>query len=346
MIEFALRAAERGNIPDRLIRFGIRRLLRKRLQDISSNSVESFSKALSEFVIKMSQAPIAVQTEKANEQHYEVPAGFFEKVLGSKLKYSCGLWKDGQKTLDDAEIDALKDTCRFAQIDNGQKILELGCGWGSLSLWMAEQYPDSTVLAVSNSASQAEYINQRIEQLGLNNISVTTQDMNDFEAETKCYERIVSVEMFEHMRNYSVLYGKISDWLVQDGLFFKHIFVHRQVPYLFQVEGSNDWMSKHFFSGGMMPSFDLPLMDQSCLQLLDRQVWDGTHYAKTSNAWLAKMDKRREELIPIFTEVYGVAGAPIWWQRWRIFFMACAELFAFRNGQEWWVAHYLFKKRL
>ena len=187
MIEFALRAAERGNIPDRLIRFGIRRLLRKRLQDISSNSVESFSKALSEFVIKMSQAPIAVQTEKANEQHYEVPAGFFEKVLGSKLKYSCGLWKDGQKTLDDAEIDALKDTCRFAQIDNGQKILELGCGWGSLSLWIAEQYPDSTVLAVSNSASQAEYINQRIEQLGLSNISVTTQDMNDFEAETRCY---------------------------------------------------------------------------------------------------------------------------------------------------------------
>ena len=345
MIEYAMRAAEKGIIPDKLIRFGVRRLLARRLQDIQSSSVESFSKAVSEFVADMSCAPIAVHTDKANEQHYEVPEAFYEKVLGARLKYSCGLWKDGEGTLDDAEIAALKDTCKFAQIYNGQKILELGCGWGSLSLWMAEQYPGSTILAVSNSFSQVNYINHRIEELGLKNITVLTRDMNDFEAEAESYDRVVSVEMFEHMRNYFALYGKISNWLVQDGIFFKHIFVHRQVPYLFKVEGSNDWMSRHFFSGGMMPSFELPLMHQSHLQLLDRQVWDGVNYAKTSNAWLVKMDKHRDELLLLFRDVYGVTEASIWWQRWRIFFMACAELFAFRDGQEWWVAHYLFNKK-
>ena len=345
MIELALSAAERGAIPDSLVRFGIRRLLKRRLQDIRSHSVESFSKNLSEFAADMLLAPIAVQAEKANEQHYEVPIAFFEKVLGSKLKYSCALWESDQETLDDAEIAALQDTCKFAQLHNGQKILELGCGWGSLSLWMAEQYPESSILAVSNSFSQAKFINQRILELGLTNITVVTQDMNDFEAQLGYFDRVVSVEMFEHMRNYTRLYAKISDWLVHDGIFFKHIFVHRQVPYLFKIEGGNDWMSKYFFSGGMMPSFDLPLMHQSHLHFLDRQGWDGMHYSKTSNAWLDKMDRHRLDLIPLIKEVYGEEVGLIWWHRWRIFFMACAELFGFRNGQEWWVAHYIFVKK-
>ena len=226
---------------------------------------------------------------------------------------------------------------------NGQRILELGCGWGSLSLFMARRYPDSEITAVSNSVSQGDFIRAKAASEGLKNISVITADMNDFEAHGR-YDRVVSVEMFEHMRNWQLLMGRIGNWLKADGCFFMHIFVHRDIPYLFQDKGTSDWMSRHFFSGGMMPSADLPLRCQEDLALEQRWFWKGQHYEKTCNAWLQKMDHNRKQLWPIFEDTYGKDFAAVWWQRWRMFFMACAELFGYRDGQEWFVAHYRFKK--
>jgi cyclopropane-fatty-acyl-phospholipid synthase len=292
----------------------------------------------------MRKAPVALHTEKANEQHYEVPAEFFHTVLGKHKKYSCCYWPAGVESLDEAEQLALLETCKHAQLNDGQEILELGCGWGSLTLWMAEHYPKSRIDAVSNSHSQREYIESVAASRGLTNINVLTCDMNDFDTAQR-YDRVVSVEMFEHMRNWSQLYENIERWLNDDGLFFKHIFVNRGVPYLFLDQDENDWMSRHFFSGGMMPSDDLPLHFQQHLKLQRQWRWQGEHYEKTSNAWLQNMDDNKDSLWPLLETAYGAGQAQKWWMRWRMFFMACAELFAFNNGQEWYVSHYLFGKK-
>jgi cyclopropane-fatty-acyl-phospholipid synthase len=230
-----------------------------------------------------------------------------------------------------------------ADLRDGQSILELGCGWGSLTLWMAAHYPQSHITAVSNSHSQKAYIESQACERGLHNIRVLTRDMNEFDIQPGQFDRVVSVEMFEHMRNWQHLFGRVHQWLKTDGRFFLHIFVHRNVPYAFEVRDASDWMSEHFFSGGMMPSDDLPLVIQSPLRLVQRWRWDGTHYEKTANAWLARMDAQREVLWPLFVQTYGSSNAQNWWMRWRVFFMACAELFGYREGQEWWVSHYLFE---
>jgi cyclopropane-fatty-acyl-phospholipid synthase len=292
----------------------------------------------------MDNSSIAPLPRKANEQHYEIPTDFFLKVLGDHNKYSCCYWGADTADLSTAEADALRITCKRANLENGMNILELGCGWGALTLWMARMYPESRITAVSNSVTQREYITRMARQQNLENIEVITCDMNDFSTRNR-FDRVVSVEMFEHMRNYRILFESISSWLKPGGRFFMHIFCHRDVPYAFEEKDQTDWMSRYFFSGGMMPSDDLPLHFQEHLRLVRQWRWNGQHYEKTANAWLQNMDRMRPVLYPLLQKTYGSDSAQQWWMRWRMFFMACAELFGYDAGQQWWVSHYLFERQ-
>lgn len=340
----AINWVEQGLVPDPVVRAAIRRLLKARLAEIHSDDAAAAMEASEAFAAAMREAPLAPLPEKANEQHYEVPAAFFDAVLGKRRKYSCCYWPEGIADLDAAEEAALAATCERAGIADGQHVLELGCGWGSLTLWMAERYPRCKITAVSNSHSQRAFIESEATRRGLANLQVLTRDMNDFETPER-FDRVVSVEMCEHMRNWPELFARIRGWLKPGGQFFMHVFVHRSTPYAFVPRDASDWMSEHFFSGGMMPSDDLALRFQDDLRLLRRWRWDGRHYEKTSNAWLSNMDAQRNSIMPILEETYGKAQAPIWWMRWRIFFMSCAELFGYDGGQQWWVSHYLFERQ-
>jgi cyclopropane-fatty-acyl-phospholipid synthase len=348
LTSLAIKLAENGLLPDCVLRAGIRHLSRVRMHEISAGNCEAGIKIETDFISSMNHAPIALVPELANAQHYEVPARFFQLCLGRHRKYSSCFWMADTKTLDEAEANALRLSCEHADLQNGQNILELGCGWGSLTLWMAEHYPISKITAVSNSNSQREYILATASSRGLKNIQVITCDMNQFNPAdhsiTHGFDRIVSVEMFEHMRNHKVLYKKVHDWLIPNGKFFMHIFVHRSTPYAFEVQGDDDWMSQFFFSGGMMPSDDLPLHFQDDLKIVKRWRWDGTHYEKTANAWLQNMDANHDEITGILEQTYGKADIEKWRNRWRIFYLACAELFGYKNGQEWWVTHYQFER--
>ena len=339
----AINWTEQGLVPDAVIRAGIRRLCKLRLDEIHAGDAEAASVAFEQFVAHMNAAELAPLPHKANEQHYEVPAAFYAAALGEHRKYSSCFWPQGVSNLDDAEAVALAATCERAGIANGQRILELGCGWGSLTLWMAEHYPASHITAVSNSRSQREHILGEAARRGLQNVDIITCDMNVFTTDAR-FDRIVSVEMFEHMRNWQSLFARVHDWLKPGGRFFMHVFVHRSTPYEFVDNGPSDWMGRHFFSGGIMPSDDLALRFQEHLKLVQRWRWDGTHYEKTANAWLANVDARRAAVLPVLAATYGDDAAQQWLQRWRIFFMACAELFGFNHGQEWWVSHYLFER--
>lgn len=340
---FAISWTEQAILPDGLIRAGIRRLVKQRLEDIGAGHADQAADRLEDFVETMATSPIALLPGKANEQHYEVPADFYSWVLGAHRKYSSCLFADGDGGLDGAESAALQATCEHAGLRDGMRILELGCGWGSLTLWMAARYPASRITAVSNSHSQRKHIVAEMARRGLSNVDVRTCDMNDFDIDER-FDRVVSVEMFEHMRNWRELLARVNGWLVPGGRFFMHVFVHRSVPYAFDVHDASDWMSQHFFSGGMMPSDDLALRFQERLRLLRRWRWDGTHYQKTANAWLANLDANRDSALPLLAETYGADVAEQWLQRWRIFFMACAETFGFNHGQEWFVSHYLFER--
>lgn len=336
--------AERGLVPDAVIRAGIRHLNRKRLEEINASDLEDSATNLNTFVQIARHSVIAPLPELANEQHYEVPEAFFGLVMGNHRKYSSCYWDDDTTNLTEAEVRALQLTCQHAGIKDGMQVLDLGCGWGSLSLWIAQNYPKSHVFSVSNSNSQREFITSVAKKRGLGNIAVQTCDMNEFDTGLR-FDRIVSVEMFEHMRNYRELYRRIASWLKPDGRFFKHIFCHRSAAYEFVDNGPSDWMSRHFFSGGMMPSADFPLRFQQDLHLLKQWRWNGRHYEKTANAWLRNMDDKRKQIMPILEDTYGPGEAAKWFNRWRIFFMACAELFAHDKGREWFVSHYLFERQ-
>jgi cyclopropane-fatty-acyl-phospholipid synthase len=342
-LQLATNWVELGFVPDAVIRRGIRRLCERRLRDIDAGDCEAAARRTAAFVRAMDAADIALVPQLANEQHYEVPAEFFARVLGPQRKYSSAWWPQGVTDLAQAEAVALAATAEHARLADGQAVLELGCGWGSLSLWMAERYPASRITAVSNSNSQREWVVAEAARRGLRNLEVITADMNRFATERR-FDRVVSVEMFEHMRNWRELFGRVHDWLLPGGLFFMHVFCHRSTPYAFVDEGPSDWMSRHFFSGGMMPSDELPLHFQERLRFVQRWRWDGRHYEKTANAWLARLDAQRDAVLAILGHTYGDAQAAQWLQRWRLFFMACAELFGHRDGQEWWVSHYLMER--
>ena len=343
MISKLIELAEKGIIPDYFIRQGIVRNCENRLNNENVSNTEKVSSKKQIWIEQMKKSPIALVPEKANEQHYEVPPAFFENVLGKHLKYSSGYWPDGVNSLDESEESMLELSFERAQLADGDSILELGCGWGSLTCYMASKLPNSKITAVSNSKDQKEHILNRCKNQGLDNIEVITADMNDFETENK-YDRVVSIEMFEHMRNYKKLLSKISSWLNDDGKLFIHIFTHQSVVYPFENQGEADWMAREFFSGGMMPSHDLLLHFQDDLIIDD--VWSmlGTHYEKTSLAWVNKMDANKDSIMKIFLKTYG-DDAKLWFQRWRIFFMSCEKLFGYNNGSEWGVSHYRFNKR-
>ncbi len=334
---------ESGLLPDFLIRAFIRRMLRDRLREEDRGSDSANRAQLLSFVERMKQSPIALRTDSANAQHYEVPAAFFQKTLGPRLKYSSALYGENCRSLADAEDAMLQLTCERAQLVDGQDLLELGCGWGSLTLWMAERYPNSRITGVSNSASQREFILSRAAERGLLNIQILTSDMDEFAAPST-YDRIVSIEMFEHMRNWDALLTNISTWLRPNGKLFIHIFTHKQFAYPFEVRDAGDWMAQHFFTGGMMPSDDLLTHFKTHLGVQQHWQFPGTHYQKTSEAWLRNMDTAKPELFPLFAATYGTNQAKRWWIRWRIFFMACAELWGYRSGTEWIVSHYLLAK--
>ncbi len=335
---------EKNLVPDFLIRGGIRKLLRERLNDENKGSKEEQKAHLLKLIQELKSSPIAINTVDANEQHYEVPTEFYQYCLGKHLKYSSGYWREGVNDIDTSESDMLELTCQRAELADGQNVMELGCGWGSLSLFMSAKYPKSSFTVVSNSRTQKIYIDEQAKLRNINNLEVITCDINNFSIDKK-FDRVVSVEMFEHMRNYQKLMKLVADALTADGKLFVHIFTHKEYAYKFEVIDETDWMSKYFFTGGIMPSDDLLLYFNDDLTIEEHWKVNGMNYSKTSEAWLQNMDRNKDRIMPLFEKTYGKDQAVKWWVYWRIFYMACAELWRFNKGDEWIVSHYLFKKK-
>lgn len=333
----AMQAVERGMVPDAIVRAGIRKLLRQRLREVSADG------STERFIEDLRTAPVALVPERANAQHYEVPPSFFAHALGPRRKYSCCWFDTATSTLAEAEEAMLHLSCQRAGLADGMDVLDLGCGWGAGTLWMAERYPSARITGVSNSAAQRGAILGAAAARQLGNVSVTTADINTFSPDRQ-YDRIVSVEMFEHTRNWPVLLERVRGWLRPGGRVFVHIFCHDRFAYPYEERDASDWMARHFFSGGMMPSYDLlPRMARG-LTLVERWRVPGTQYARTCRAWLDNLDGARGAVEAIFASTYGARDAALWVQRWRMFFMACEELFAYRGGQEWYVGHYLLER--
>lgn len=335
--------AERGLLPDVLLRAGIRRLCAQRLREEHVDDPAAAARRNARLIDDLRKSPVAIHTDAANRQHYELPPEFFRQCLGPRLKYSGCYYPTGSESLGEAEAAMLSLYGERAELADGQDILELGCGWGSLTLWMAEQFPQSRITAVSNSSTQRKFIESRCRERGFTNVRVVTNDVNWLEMADASFDRCVSVEMFEHMRNYATLLNRIGGWLRPGGKLFVHIFCHRQLLYPFETEGQDNWMGRHFFTGGLMPAADTLLWFQDSLRIEDRWLLDGTHYQRTANHWLANQDLKRDAVMAILREAYGDA-ATLWHQRWRMFWMACAELFGYDQGREWMIAHYRFAK--
>ncbi|MEM1178803.1 MAG: cyclopropane-fatty-acyl-phospholipid synthase family protein [Acidobacteriota bacterium] len=330
---------EAGLVPDPAVRFAIRRLCLARLRQESAGGAAAIAARKGKLAEALATGPIAVNTSDANTQHYEVPAAFYERVLGRFRKYSSGYWPAGVDDLDSSEEAMLELSAERAGVEDGQRILDMGCGWGSMSLFLAEKLPNAQILGVSNSASQREFIMGQAKERGFKNLEIVTCDINTF-APSGQFDRIVSIEMLEHVRNYRELFKRMARWLTDGGFAFVHIFCHKTVAYPFEVDGDNDWMARHFFTGGMMPSVDFFSHFDEDLQVAEQWLVPGTHYERTSNAWLKELDAHKAELMPVLSATYGADQAELYFHRWRLFFLACAELFGLRRGTEWIVAHY------
>ncbi len=341
MIDFLL---TKNLLPDAALRFGIRRLLAQRIREETTIAPAEQEQRLVRFAAELRAQPIAINTHDSKQQHYEVPTSFYQKVLGPRLKYSCGWFERGDEPLAEGEEAMLRLYAQRAQLVDGQVILELGCGWGSLSLWLAERYPRSRITGVSHSRTQKTYIDAEARRRGLYNLTIVTCDMNDFDIGAASFDRVVSVEMFEHMKNWPRLLANIARWLKPGGLFFLHIFTHARFAYHFVARDQTDWMSRYFFTGGMMPSDDLVTRFQDDLVLRDHWRVNGRHYQRTAELWLQNMDRQRADLYTLFEKTYGTDQATKWWVYWRVFFMSCAELWGYRGGDEWLVSHYLMQK--
>lgn len=337
----ALGLAERGLIPDALVRLAIRRLCTERLRTERRGGPGAQAERFAEHIGALRRSPVAIHPQAANAQHYELPPAFFALCLGPRLKYSCCYFSDGGETLAQAEEAMLELYAQRAELGDGQQILELGCGWGSLTLWMAERYPRAHITAVSNSHGQRAHIEAQCRKHGLANVQVLTRDVNSLNLDAASFDRCVSVEMFEHVRNYETLMRRIALWLKPGGKLFCHLFAHRTLMYPFETVGADNWMGQHFFTGGLMPAADTLLHFQSGLTLERRWMVDGTHYRRTAALWLSSQDQRREQVLAVLREAYG-ASARLWFERWRLFWMACAELFGYAQGTEWLVVHYRF----
>ncbi|TXH05249.1 MAG: class I SAM-dependent methyltransferase [Nevskiaceae bacterium] len=345
----AIDLVERGLVPDVVTRAAMRGLMAQRLRDEAADDGEARSRRFNAFLAELRASPIAVETKAANQQHYEVPAEFFHLHLGPRLKYSCALYPEGNETLAQAEEKMFALYAERAQLRDGLRILDLGCGWGSLSLWLAEHYPQSTVIGLSNSRGQREYILARARERKLSNLTILTGNIVDFEMPAASldtgFDRVMSIEMFEHMKNYGLLLNKVASWMRPEAKLFIHIFVHKLLAYHFEDKDRSDWMSRYFFTGGTMPSENLLLNFQDDVRI-EQQWWvSGTHYEKTANHWLAGMDAQKAAIMDVFRKGYGEKDAAIWFNRWRMFYMAVAELFGYAGGNEWGVAHYRFVKR-
>jgi cyclopropane-fatty-acyl-phospholipid synthase len=334
--------AERRWLPDALLRWGIRQQCRRRLGDEHAGSVEMEARRYGQLIELLRSSPVAIHTASANAQHYELPARFFQACLGPRLKYSSCYYPTGEETLAQAEDAMLELYAQRAELADGQDILELGCGWGSLTLWMAERFPDARITAISNSHSQRAHISALCMARGLTNVTVITMDVNNLALDAETFDRCVSIEMFEHMRNYETLLARIASWLRPNGKLFVHIFAHQTLMYPFETEGDDNWMGRHFFTGGLMPSIDTLLWFQRDLQLERRWKVSGLHYQRTANAWLANQDSHDDDVLDALASAYGKENAALWSQRWRMFWMACAELFGYDQGRQWLVAHYRF----
>ncbi|HIA54080.1 MAG TPA: class I SAM-dependent methyltransferase [Candidatus Melainabacteria bacterium] len=331
-------------VPEWVIRAGIRNMLAEKLRTEAKATTALQRQCIMDFVQDLKASPIAIHTDAANRQHYEVPARFFQAVLGPRLKYSSALWLANTDDLAQAELNMLEIYCQRADLRDGQTIMELGCGWGSLTLFLAEKYRHSNIVAVSNSHSQKEFIDNEVKLRGLDNVTVVTANIANYDTERE-FDRVISIEMFEHLKNYQAMLAKVSRWLRPDGKLFIHIFTHKHFAYHYEDKDGTDWLTRNFFEGGTMPSEDLLLYFQEDVRIVDQWSIPGTHYQKTAEAWLERMKNKRPEVLEIMAETYGSGNAVKWWAFWKLFFLACAELWGYRNGSEWTVSHYLFERQ-
>ncbi|XP_028807031.1 (S)-coclaurine N-methyltransferase [Neltuma alba] len=343
-VKIMSRSLERNLLPDVVVRRLTRLLLASRLRSGYKASSQPQLSDLLHFVHSLREMPIAIETDKPKVQHYELPTSFFKLVLGKNLKYSSCYFSSASNTLDDAEEAMLELYCERSRIKDGHTVLDVGCGWGSLCIYIAKKYSNSRVTGICNSTTQKAYIEEKCRDLMLQNVEIIVADISTFEMDAS-YDRIFSIEMFEHMKNYKDLLKKIAGWLKEDGLLFLHHFCHKAFAYHFEDKNEDDWITRYFFTGGTMPSANLLLYFQDDVTVVNHWLVNGKHYAQTSEEWLKRMDQNLTSIKPIMESTYGKESAVKWTVYWRTFFIAVAELFGYNNGEEWMVAHFLFKKK-